>query len=103
MQTIFCTECGSKNEYSGKKPNFCSSCGFSFGGQAVTKPAPQYTKKRPVKKAQPKASPVEISEDETDIDYVPSISSLSYEVTSGGNIVHKFEDIVDAPKEEKEK
>ena len=32
MQVIFCTECGAKNEYSGSKPKFCSSCGTPMGG-----------------------------------------------------------------------
>lgn len=27
---IFCPQCGFKNEYVGKKPNFCSSCGSSL-------------------------------------------------------------------------
>ena len=101
MQTIFCTECGSKNEYSGKKPNFCSSCGFSFVDQKSAQPIAKASNKKPIRQSRSEAPQVEISEDETDIDYVPSISSLSYEITSEGNSVHKFEDIVDAAKKDK--
>ena len=30
MLKIFCQQCGGPNEYTSKKPNFCTSCGSSF-------------------------------------------------------------------------
>jgi hypothetical protein len=30
MASIFCPECGAKNGYTLKKPNFCQSCGETF-------------------------------------------------------------------------
>lgn len=103
MQTIFCTECGSKNEYSSKKPNFCSSCGFSFVDQKSNQTDAKASNKKPIRRSRPNVPQVELAEDETDIDYVPSISSLSYEITSEGNNIHKFEDIVDAAQDKQEK
>lgn len=32
MNTEFCTNCGTRHEYSLNKPNFCSSCGKSLNG-----------------------------------------------------------------------
>lgn len=106
MQTIFCTECGAKNEYSGPKPKFCSSCGTPMGG--TSKATIKQEKKPSVRRQQPgsfkeqmearKNSRDFISEDETDIDFVPEISSLSYEITKEGNAIHNFNDIIDAAK-----
>ena len=31
MSTTYCPDCGKKHEYNFAKPNFCSSCGLSFG------------------------------------------------------------------------
>jgi ribosomal protein L37E len=40
MSVIYCSECGKKHEYNFAKPNFCSSCGGSFGA-AKSKKADQ--------------------------------------------------------------
>jgi hypothetical protein len=108
MQTIFCTECGAKNEYSGSKPKFCSSCGTPM--EATSKTTIKQEKKSKVKRRRPgsfseqmdarKNSRDSASEDETDIDFVPEISSLSYEITKEGNAIHNFNDIIDAAKKE---
>lgn len=109
MQTIFCTECGAKNEYSGAKPKFCSSCGTPMEKTASSGIKPQATKKPIVRKSAGsfrdqmearKKSRGSLSEDETDIDYVPNISSLSYEITKSGNTIHNFKDIIDAAQKE---
>ena len=44
-----------------------------------------------------------IGDDETDIDYVPQLDGLQYEISSEGfgNPVHKFEDVVNVSTEEK--
>ena len=109
MQTIFCTECGAKNEYSGAKPKFCSSCGTPMEKTASSGVKPQATKKPMVRKSAGsfreqmearKQSRGSLSEDETDIDHVPNISSLSYEITKSGNTIHNFKDIIDAAQKE---
>lgn len=106
MQTIFCTECGSKVVYSGAKPKFCSSCGSPIGG-AQSQASEQTTKKKMPsikEQIQAKKSQTPLAEDETDIDYVPNISSFDYEVSSGGagNPVYKFQDIVNVEQEEQQ-
>tara|TARA_R110002020_G_scaffold207146_1_gene412543 strand:- start:17268 stop:17612 length:345 start_codon:yes stop_codon:yes gene_type:complete len=109
MQTIFCTECGAKNEYSGAKPKFCSSCGTPMSpGANKTKQSKVEKKSTSSKKASSfreqmearKKSRDSLQEDETDIEEVPNISSLSYEITKGGNTIHNFNDIIDAAKKE---
>lgn len=109
MQTIFCTECGAKNEYSGAKPKFCSSCGTPMGPNASKAKQPKVEKKSTSpKKASSFREQMEarkqardsLQEDETDVEQVPNISSLSYEITKGGNPIHKFNDIIDAAKKE---
>lgn len=108
MQTIFCTECGGKNEYSGVKPKFCSSCGASMNPGANKLKAEK--KSTPVKKVSSFREQMELRKqsresldetEETDINHVPNISSLSYEITKGGNKIHNFNDIIDAAKKEK--
>lgn len=101
MQTIYCTHCGSKNIYSGSKPKFCSSCGASISGDSSP----------PKKSILPKAEKVTESriesDDTTDIDYVPQLSSLAYELENDGTIGyanHKLIDLVDVREiEQKEK
>lgn len=109
MQTIFCTECGAKNEYSGAKPKFCSSCGTPMEKTASSGAKPQVAKKPTARKSAGsfreqmetrKESRDSLSEDETDIDHVPNISSLSYEITKSGNTIHNFKDIIDAAQKE---
>ena len=36
MASIFCPECGAKNGYTLKKPNFCQSCGETFAAFGMT-------------------------------------------------------------------
>ena len=80
MQTTYCTHCGSKNIYSGEKPKFCSSCGKPINGSS---PPAQKNIARKIQKGEERA-PVK-DDDSTDIDYVPNINSLAYELdTSEG-------------------
>ena len=104
MQTIFCTECGSKVVYSGAKPKFCSSCGHPIGGSGKSQEQTQNVQaKMPSirEQVQAKKNLQEIKDDETDIDYVPNISSFDYEINSAGNPVFKFEDLINVSEEEK--
>ncbi len=89
MQHIFCTECGSKNIYSGPKPKFCSSCGASIGSVS--------DKKRESPKRMSSASE-NLKEDETDIDHVPNIGKLDYDVSyhEAGHKTYKFGDVINA-------
>jgi ribosomal protein L37E len=93
MQTLFCPKCGAKNSYSGAKPKFCSSCGAPVGESSDSNG-------RVLGKAKRKP----IGEDETDIDYVPKIKSLDYEISNDGTLgcqVHKITDLINArPAEE---
>ena len=41
MSVIYCSECGKKHEYNFAKPNFCSSCGSSFGAAKLKKQKPK--------------------------------------------------------------
>ena len=92
MQTIFCTECGSKNIYSGAKPKFCSSCGSPIGGLTIK---PKANKSL----ANTKRQQVITKDGETDIDYVPQIDSLDYEITNDGALgskTYNFKDLFNA-------
>lgn len=101
MQHIYCTQCGSKVSYSGAKPKFCSSCGSPIGGALSNK----------VKKNKPTSRPEEnnaesqagLQDDETDINHVPHITDLSYEITHQGSgyKVYKFGDFVNAEQKPK--
>jgi hypothetical protein len=106
MQVIFCTDCGGKNEYSGPKPKFCSSCGSPVSKDADhaknkknKKPKLSAAKKGPASfKEQMEVRKKERefgASDETDIDYVPNISSLEYEIIKDGNNIYNFNDIID--------
>ena len=102
MQHIYCTECGSKVSYSGAKPKFCSSCGSPIGGAITSKPANQLNKK-PIAKPERSSASVPLQDDETDIDYVPNIGKLSYDLAheGSGNKTYKFGDIVNVKSKEK--
>jgi hypothetical protein len=45
----------------------------------------------------------DVSEDETDINYVPHVGKLEYDISDGGfgNPTHKFEDVINVSTEEK--
>lgn len=61
---IYCSDCGTPHEYSGKKPNFCVNCGYSFAGS-----------ERPSK-----AESEEIEESEEIIEEIPEIDTLQVEI-----------------------
>lgn len=110
MQTIFCTECGAKMNYSGSKPKFCSSCGCSMGGNSKPsseQPKPEKARRRPPSIREQmearKQGGALIADDETDIDYVPEMKNgLEYSISNDGfgNATYKFEDVIDVSTEE---
>lgn len=72
MSHIFCYNCGVKIEYNFAKPNFCSKCGTSFGGEQQSRSVVEETPR------QSKASVV--SDDETDAESVPQLRKLDVEI-----------------------
>ena len=99
MQAIYCTQCGSKNIYSGEKPKFCSSCGSPINGQASSE------KKTPKKTLPKKNERAEASEDYSDVDYVPDVRSLEYEISSDSAVgyqTYNMRDLVDGRKTQEE-
>lgn len=87
MNYDYCGACGNKIEFSLHKPNFCPHCGVSTGKASSVSQPPA---KKPMainsiarKPARPMAEKIKdeaLAEDETNIDFLPSISSLQYEL-----------------------
>lgn len=81
MLKIYCTDCGSPTSYSAAKPKFCSNCGKSFENTIVNKVLPQ---KRTIAKIK-KALDYDYDEDfsnESDVNKMPDISEIEYEISS---------------------
>lgn len=99
MRSKFCPSCGGKNEYSYQPPKFCNNCGAPFDGVSVssTTPTAPSTKK---KTGLIKRAPVKpLKEDETDIEQVPSIARLEYDIDMPQDNIHKMSDILNEEKE----
>lgn len=111
MKSIYCTSCGSKISYSVASPRFCSSCGEPTGlksnAGSEVKPSSTLSKVQPKYQPLPKKRPlrqrpeVALADDETDIDYVPDISKLQYEIDIPKDNIKSFKDIVHEQKERK--
>ena len=67
MASIFCPECGAKNSYTLKKPNFCQSCGETFAAFGMTNAS---VSKPSLKSANGK----------NDDERIPNLSKLEYEI-----------------------
>ena len=100
-------------DYAGAKPNFCSSCGVSVGGPTKKVVEPKQIRPPSIReqmKAKGQRGSV-LDEDETDIDYVPDIKGLEYEIAPEagfGHKIHNFQDVVNVatqeePREKKQK
>lgn len=72
MSHIFCFNCGVKIEYNFAKPNFCSKCGTSLGGQEQSRAA--------VEEAPRQSKVSAVSDDETDAEFVPQLRGLDVEI-----------------------
>lgn len=84
MNHVFCTECGSKIQYSYSKPKFCSSCGHKIGSSAQL-----------LKKSQSNVQEEQfLSEDETSIDELPDISRLQVDLEQYTDNVFTFGSLV---------
>ena len=86
MNSVYCTSCGAKIEYSYPKPKFCSSCGTSMYPEVSQMPS-----KSSVAQTQP------LQEDETNIERVPNISQISYDVDYGMPNVIKGKEMIENP------
>ncbi len=86
MNSVYCTSCGSKVEYSYPKPKFCSSCGCSMFAE---------DEKTPRKSSATRTQTLQ--EDETSLERVPNIKSFSYDVDYGLPSIIKGKDIVENP------
>ena len=76
---MYCSECGTRHEYAGKKPNFCTNCGYSFAGAS----------KHNIPKQE------EIEELEENVQEVPDISGLQVEIEPYAKTSIKISDAVD--------
>lgn len=110
MRSIYCSNCGSKITYTVSQPNFCSSCGTSIGSiiqeskennQKTNKFSQSRHPSLPKRTSPIKSGEVSLADDETDIDYVPDISKLQYEIDIPKNNIRSFRDIVHEQKEQK--
>lgn len=74
---MFCSNCGSKHEYAGFAPNFCSKCGSSMSGKISQTAA----------RKQPQAREVEEDEDDehSNVEEVPQLDKLDLEVEIEGS------------------
>jgi predicted nucleic acid-binding Zn-ribbon protein len=92
MALMFCSNCGSKHEYAGFAPNFCSKCGSPMGGKVSQN----------VAKKQPQARAVETEQDEDDehsnVEEVPQLDKLDLEVEIEGSFrAFNLEDLTRNP------
>jgi len=86
MASLFCPECGTKNMYTLKKPNFCQGCGQTFSAFGMQTPRAQQTSYSAAQVAQ---EPQEES--------VPDISRLEYEIDIPKGNKMTFESLVNNP------
>ena len=86
MAYKYCTDCGSRVEYIGSLPKFCSDCGVTLASGSVKR----------VVKGSIASRNVSLEDDETDIHFVPRIDSLQFDVEPFAQKTFKLEDLVGA-------
>ena len=85
MSNLYCPECGHKNTFSVHRPNFCSSCGFSFSS-ASTGSSKNFKKD---------STPKDLDEEGSDVLEVPNIPKLDVDISYEGMAkVYKGSDFV---------
>lgn len=103
MASCFCTNCGSKMEYSYAAPNFCGKCGTKLNASAAS---PINASAPKVQKNTSKEDDDFIDEDElegnsdefSNVREVPIIRSFAYEVEHElGNRTYKLGDLFGSP------
>ena len=90
MATLYCPECGYKNEYSIHPPKFCGGCGAPLSGD----------KKRNEKKTKSSSSSIKrkpLEEDETDVEFIPELSDLDVSISYESSPGRSFKSVRDLP------
>lgn len=92
MAFSFCTQCGNKMTYTVSPPNFCGKCGTLLNGSVAKKiSAPNKTRDD--------FEDDEESEEFSNSDELPSISSLAYEIENdSGNRNYQLGELFGQPK-----
>lgn len=82
MSFTYCKLCGHKNLYSVSVPKFCGECGTPLSGGSGAKAKPPEKKKAPrrEKRSRLSAEADSLDEEGLDIDCVPQLNKLQYEV-----------------------
>jgi len=93
MAHLFCHSCGAKLSYAHAKPNFCEKCGEQLTSLASTKSTNTSAGMPVLEKS------VVISQDETDAQSVPEISSFQVEVEASDKSPMTFGSLVGEPTE----
>ena len=88
MASIFCPQCGAKNVYTLKKPNFCQGCGETFAAFGMASASAQRSSYSAAEPAQ------------SETDHVPDISKFEYEIENiadAGNNKVTFQTLLNNP------
>ena len=91
MTTLYCPECGYKNEYSIHPPKFCGGCGesLSVNSGKVAKPK--------LRSSTPRIKQEALAEDETDSEFIPNLSKLDIDIDYNSASAKIFKNINDIP------
>lgn len=90
MAIKYCKKCGSKNEYFGTTPKFCSNCGSSFSDINNIKSSVKPVIKNSISSRIQNES---LNEDETEYNHVPVVNKLSYTVNVAKHQTVKIEEL----------
>ena len=91
MPVMYCPECGFKNQYTLSVPNFCGGCGSPLGN---AKNIDIPTSNASISRKTRRQEKPDLDDDETDINEVPDIRNLEYEVSQGGLNIFKGADLL---------
>ena len=103
MASCFCTNCGSKMEYSFAAPNFCGKCGTKLNASAASLANVSTSKvQKNISKQDEEFDDADDLEggngDFSDVREVPNIRSLAYELEHElGNRTYKLGDLFGSP------
>ena len=101
MSFTYCKLCGHKNLYSVEVPKFCGGCGAPLKEASAPEKKQASAVKR-IKRTRPMENVDQHEEEGTDIEHVPQIKNLQYEVlnTDSHARVMKIEDLIPEIEEE---
>jgi|AOAMet_48_BLW_10_2_1038533.scaffolds.fasta_scaffold10641_2 hypothetical protein len=95
MSIKSCSHCGHQNSYLAIEPKFCSNCGKELSGSSSSSFSPSITKRQPTR---PNAK---LNEDETDVDFLPNIKKLEYDISPFEKNSVKFGELFNLDDKEK--